>query len=92
MYLDPGFGGMLLQILVAIAAAGGVIVFSLRRKIRSLFTKNKETDAGKASVVDHVGDEINSAAIDKSAAGSEDDDDMIDMLSGEKASDNKTTD
>jgi len=31
MYLDPGFGGMLLQVLVAIAAAGGVLVFFHRR-------------------------------------------------------------
>jgi len=84
MYLDPGFGGMLLQVLVAIAAAGGVIVFSLRRKIRSLFSKNKVTDAGK------VGDDANAAVIDKSAAGSEGDD-MIDMLSGEKAADDKIT-
>jgi len=86
MYLDPGLGGMLLQVLVAIAAAGGVIVFSLRRKIRSLFNKNKKTDAGKVS------DDANADAIDKSAAGSEGDDDMIDMLSDEKASDKKTTD
>jgi len=41
MYFDPGFGGMLLQVIVAIVAAGGAILFSLRRKITSLFSKNK---------------------------------------------------
>jgi len=42
MYLDPGFGGMLVQVIVAIVAVGGGIIYSLRRKIRSLFSKNKE--------------------------------------------------
>ena len=43
MYLDPGFGGMLLQVIVVIAAVGGGILFSLRRQIRNLFSKNKDT-------------------------------------------------
>ena len=41
MYLDPGFGGMLVQILVALVAAGGAIVFAMRKKIRALFNKDK---------------------------------------------------
>jgi len=41
MYLDPSFGGMLLQVLVAIAAGGGVIIFGMRKKIKALFKKNK---------------------------------------------------
>ena len=45
MYLDPGFGGMLLQILVAVAAAGGAIVFAMRKKIRALFSKSKEDES-----------------------------------------------
>jgi len=45
MYLDPSFGGMLLQALVAIAAAGGVIIFGMRRKIKAFFKKNKNTAA-----------------------------------------------
>jgi hypothetical protein len=44
MYLDPGFGGMLLQAVVAIVAVGGAIIFSFRRKIKDLFTKNKKRD------------------------------------------------
>ena len=41
MYLDPAFGGMLVQIILAIVAAGGATAFALRKKIRKLFSKNK---------------------------------------------------
>jgi hypothetical protein len=47
MYLDPGFGGMLLQAVVAIVAVGGAIIFSFRKKIKELFTKNKKSDGNK---------------------------------------------
>ena len=40
MYLDPGFGGMLVQVIVAIVAVSGGILYSLRRKIRGLFKKD----------------------------------------------------
>jgi len=55
MYLDPSFGGMLLQAIVALAAAGGVIVFGMRRKIKTLFKKNKNdtaTDVNRQSPAD----------------------------------------
>ncbi|MCL2839409.1 MAG: hypothetical protein FWE05_01435 [Defluviitaleaceae bacterium] len=45
MYLDPGFGGMLLQIVVVIIAMGGAILFSLRKKIRNLFTKKEDINS-----------------------------------------------
>jgi hypothetical protein len=71
MYLDPGFGGMLIQIIVALIAAGGAIAFGMRRKIKVLFSKNKNkntppesSDAVKADVTDDA--------------------DIVDMLSGEK--------
>ena len=41
MYLDPGFGGMLVQALVLIAAVGGAIVFSFRKKLGRLFSSRK---------------------------------------------------
>ena len=44
MYLNPGFGGMLLQAIFAIVAVGGGILYSLRRKIRALFKKDKTSD------------------------------------------------
>jgi len=43
MYLDPGFGGMLFQILVAVAAMGGAILYSLRKKLLKLFSKSKDS-------------------------------------------------
>ncbi|MCL1884882.1 MAG: hypothetical protein FWF81_14145 [Defluviitaleaceae bacterium] len=45
MYLDPGFGGMLLQALVIIGAVGGGILYSVRKKIRKLFSKDKQEDS-----------------------------------------------
>ncbi|MDR0221113.1 MAG: hypothetical protein LBI54_06905 [Lachnospiraceae bacterium] len=51
MYLDPALGGMLLQVVVAIAAVSGAFLFSIRKKIRSLFKKGKgpEAPAGSAA-------------------------------------------
>jgi len=40
MYLDPAFGGMLIQAIIAIIAVGGGILFALRRKIRTLSKKD----------------------------------------------------
>ena len=45
MYLDPGFGGMLIQVIVALVATGGAIAFAMRKKIRALFSKGKEKNA-----------------------------------------------
>jgi len=42
MYLDPGFGGMLIQAIVVMTAVGGGILYSLRRKIKALFTKGEK--------------------------------------------------
>ena len=44
MYFDPGFGGMLVQVIVALIATGGALLFSFRRKISALFSKNKKSD------------------------------------------------
>ena len=44
MYLDPGFGGMLVQILVVIVGVGGAILYSSKRKIKSLFVKDNKVN------------------------------------------------
>ena len=41
MYLDPAFGGMLLQVIIAIVAVGGGLIYSFRRRIKAFFSKNK---------------------------------------------------
>ena len=76
MYLDPGFGGMLIQVLVAIVAAGGILIFSIRRKLRTLFSRNKRNDTDRA--------ETDTDAAGASTSSSEsNDEDTIDMLSDE---------
>jgi len=45
MYLDPSFGGMVLQIIVAAIAGGGAIIFGMRRKVKALSKKNKDAPA-----------------------------------------------
>lgn len=42
MYLDPGFGGILLQFIIALVAFGGALLFAFRRKIKKIFSKRKE--------------------------------------------------
>ena len=66
MYLDPGFGGMLVQALVATIAAGGAILFILRRKIRALF-KRKQDDVTpiERSQADVDGDVVDTLADDE---------------------------
>lgn len=49
MYLDPGFGGMLLQAIVGIVAVGGAIMFSFRKKIKSMFKKNTKKENKETS-------------------------------------------
>jgi len=81
MYFDPGFGGALLQIVVTIAAAGGILLFSLRRKLRALFSKGKERSARNASIG------VDADAVE---ANKLDDGGVIDVLSDDEADGNKT--
>ena len=50
MYLDPAFGGMLVQILAVVAAVGGGIIFSFRRKIRLFFSKDKKNETAMKDI------------------------------------------
>lgn len=62
MYLDPGFGGMLIQIAVALVAVGGAVIFAMRRKIKVIFSndksKNIKEDAAKNSADTSADDAI----------------------------------
>lgn len=44
MYLDPAFGGMILQIILALAVVGGTMIFTMKRKARKLLSKKSDTD------------------------------------------------
>ena len=65
MYLDPGFGGMLLQLIVAIAAVGGGILFSFRKKIGGLFKKGNDKPREAASVISETEDDAIDVLDDK---------------------------
>jgi len=67
MYLDPSFGGMLIQIIVAIVAGGGAIIFGMRRKIMAFFKRSK----------------IDTAMNVKQQAPADGEEDIVDMLSDE---------
>ena len=45
MYLDPGFGSMAIQLIVAGFAAVGAYLFIIRNKIAQFFKKKKGGDA-----------------------------------------------
>ena len=66
MYLDPGFGGLLLQAIFAIAAVGGGILYSFRRKLRNLFKKDEgKPEVSVESVTESDADEIDMMPTDK---------------------------
>lgn len=56
MYLDPGFGSMVIQVIVAAIAAGGALYFAMKTKIKGLFSKKNE---GKEQDVQHEPDKEN---------------------------------
>ena len=62
MYLDPGFGGMLVQVIVMVAAVSGGLLFALRRKIRKLFSKDKNKEQSQAA--DFSATDITDDAVD----------------------------
>jgi uncharacterized protein (DUF2062 family) len=41
MYLDPGFGSIVIQMLIAAFAAGGTMFFLLRQKIAAFWTEKR---------------------------------------------------
>ena len=73
MYLDPSFGGMLIQILVAIAAGGGAIIFGMRRKIMAFFKKSKNVTPTYVKSQPRVNDDEDT------------DEGIIDMLANKKS-------
>lgn len=48
MYLDPGFGSMIIQVVIGIIAATGVALYTLRQKISKFFRRSpKEKEQEK---------------------------------------------
>ena len=44
MYIDPAFGGMLLQVVLGIVAVGGAIVYSIKRRAKKLLGKDNPNE------------------------------------------------
>ena len=49
MYLDPLFGSMVVQVIVVAVACGGAVLFSIRKKLRRLFSKKKSVQPANPS-------------------------------------------
>lgn len=47
MYLDPGFGSMIIQVIIAFFAAFGAYLVLIRKKIVSTFIKKKQESNGE---------------------------------------------
>jgi len=59
MYIDPGFAGMLMGVIISIATVGGVMWYSAKRKARKLLKKdnpdtpvNRSTDDENDEMID----------------------------------------
>ena len=52
MYLDPGFGSMIIQMIVAGIAAAAAFIFIARKKISGFFRKDKNSGTESTSIND----------------------------------------
>jgi len=58
MYLDPGFGSMVIQVVIGVIAAGGVALYTLRQKIAKLFGRSpKENEQEELEELENNKDE-----------------------------------
>lgn len=55
MYLDPGFGSMLIQGIIAALAAGGAYLILIRKKIANFFKKRKAAKIAAKVEQDTIG-------------------------------------
>ena len=54
MYLDPGFGSMIIQIVVASLAAISGVWFIFKKQVKALFSKRKRTGDAEAETSETV--------------------------------------
>ncbi len=54
MYLDPGFGSMIIQIVVASLAAISGVWFIFKKQVKALFSKRKHTGDAEAETSETV--------------------------------------
>ena len=56
MYIDPAFGGMLLQVVLGIVAVGGAIVYSIKRRAKRMLGKDDPDEQLNAARFDSSGE------------------------------------
>ncbi len=78
MYLDPGFGSMVIQIVLGAIAGGGAVLFMLRRKIAKLFGKEIPDPLAGEEDEDAPDDAEATGAQRHAAADADDDFAMVD--------------
>ena len=70
MYIDPAFGGMLLQVILGIVAVGGAIIYSIKRRAKRLLGKENPdeqlnavefNESGTNEMVDTLAEEAKQA-------------------------------
>jgi hypothetical protein len=44
MYIDPGIGSMIIQIVLAVIAAAGVVWLTMKKRIKAIFSKKKNAN------------------------------------------------
>ena len=75
MYIDPAFGGMLLQVALGIVAVGGAIIYSVKRRAKKLLGKDNTNEhlnpinantSGKNEMVDTLAESETTEIIDGS--------------------------
>lgn len=54
MYLDPGLGSMIVQIVIAALATAGAALVFLRTRILGIFKKKKQDDAQETMITEAV--------------------------------------
>lgn len=57
MYLDPNFGSMLIQMIIAAVAAGGAYAVIFRNRIKAFFARKKKGADAPAVSSDEKSDE-----------------------------------
>ena len=76
MYIDPAFGGMLLQVVLGIVAVGGAIIYSIKRRAKRLLGKDNPDEqmntvdfssSGANEMVDTLAEGSSDATADASA-------------------------
>lgn len=61
MYLDPGFGSMVIQLVIAAFAACGAAFYMMKSKLKKKFGKNKQADGDAAEGAEGQADAAASA-------------------------------